>query len=60
MQLTRVAGSEDLRTHDLAHLLSILIGTERATQLAKAVLAALEEGMEESWYERKLRRQYGL
>ena len=49
----------DLKLHELAHLLSVLVGSKRGTRLAKAVLALLEEGMQETWYEKKLRRQYG-
>ena len=58
--LERCEELEDLRLQDLTHLLSILMGIERATKLSHTVLGLLEEGMEESWYERKLRKQYGL
>ena len=50
---------EELRPHELAHLLAILIGAERATRLVKAVIAVLEEGLQESWYEKQMRRKYG-
>jgi hypothetical protein len=49
---------EDLRADELAHLLAILIGVDRATRLTRLVVAFLEEGMQESWYEAKLRKKY--
>ena len=57
--LERCKTTEDLRLHELAHLLAILLGAAAATRLTKAVLGLLEEGLlEESWYERRMRRQY--
>lgn len=58
--LERCEPQEDLRLHELAHLLAILIGASRATALTHKVLGILEEGMEETWYERKMRRKYGV
>ena len=49
----------ELRVHEMAHLLAILMGTERACRLSRAVVSTLEEGLEESWYERQMRRRYG-
>ena len=57
-QLDSCAASEELRVHELAYLLSILVGVHHATRLSRAVVAALEEGIEETWYEKKLRRQF--
>ena len=51
--------TQNLQPHELAHLLAILIGVERATRLAKAVVGVLEEGLQESWYEKQMRRRYG-
>ena len=51
--------AKDLRLHQITHLLAILMGAERATQLSRVVLRTLEEGLEESWYEAKLRKRYG-
>ena len=58
--LERCAQHEDLRLHELAHLLAILVGPARATALSHKILGHLEEGMEETWYERKMRRQYSV
>ena len=58
--LERCEPSEDLRLHELAHLLAILVGAASATAITRKILGVLEAGMEESWYERKMRRQYGL
>ena len=58
--LERCAQDQDLRLHELAHLLAILVGATRATALAHKLLSHLEEGMEETWYERKMRRQYSV
>lgn len=44
--------------HQMAHLLAILMGPDRATQLSRAVLNMAEEGLEVSWYEAKLRKRY--
>ena len=58
--LERVAApAQDLRLHELALFLAILVGTEKATKLSKAVLSMAEEGMEVSWYEQRLRKRYG-
>ena len=54
------ATSDELGLHQLCHLLAILVGIERATAIARAVLGLLEEGLQESWYERKLRRMHGV
>ena len=56
--LDRCAAERDLGIDTLAHLLGILIGLERAVRLARAVVKLLEEGMEESWYEKQMRRKY--
>ena len=56
--LDRCAAEQDLGIDALAHLLGILIGLERAVRLARAVVKLLEEGMEESWYEKQMRRKY--
>ena len=58
-QLQRVEPTNELRLDELTHLLAILMGAERATQLTRAVLGVLEEGLQETWYEAKLRRKYG-
>ena len=58
-QLDRADASADLRLHELAHLLAILVGVEHAVKLCRGVLGALEQGLEESWYEKKMRRMYG-
>ena len=58
-QLDRADASADLRLHELAHLLAILMGIEPAVKLCRGVLGALEHGLEESWYEKKMRRMYG-
>jgi hypothetical protein len=58
--LERCVVHEDLRLHELAHLLAILVGPARATALSHKILSHLEEGMEETWYERKMRRQYSV
>ena len=58
-QLDRADASADLRLHELAHLLAILMGIEPAVKLCRGVLGALEQGLEESWYEKKMRRMYG-
>ena len=58
-QIDRCRQTEDLRTAELAHLIGILVGVERAASLVRAVLAVLEEGRPESWYEKKLRMKYG-
>ena len=57
--LERVAPERDLRLHEMVHLLAILMGAERATKLSREVLGILEEGLEETWYEAKLRKKYG-
>ena len=58
-QLEQVATpAQDLRMHQMAHLLAILMGPDRATQLSRAVLNMAEEGLEVSWYEAKLRKRY--
>ena len=44
---------------ELCHLLAILIGVERSTELTRCVLAILEEGRKETWYEKNLRKKYG-
>ena len=59
-QLERCSATQSLQQHELAHLLSILVGVERATRLVKAIVSVLEEGLEESWYEKQMRRRYGL
>ena len=59
VQVVRCSPEEDLRTGELAHLLGVLVGSERAIQLVRAVLAVLEDGREETWYEKKLRKRYG-
>ena len=53
------ASHQELRPHELAHLLAILVGAESATKLARAVIAVLEEGLQESWYEKQMRKKYG-
>ena len=58
-QLDRADAAADLRLHELAHLLAILMGVERATRLCRGVLGTLEQGLEETWYEKKMRRMYG-
>lgn len=59
-QLDHVATpAGDLLLHQMTHLLAILMGADNATRLARAVLGVLEEGIQESWYERKLRRMHG-
>lgn len=58
-QLNRAKSDKDLQMHGLAHLLGIIVGAERASRLARAVLDKLEEGIEETWYDRQMRRRYG-
>ena len=44
---------------ELAGMVGILMGSERAASLTSGLVEYLEMGMPESWYEKKLRRRYG-
>ena len=50
---------EELRVRELSSLLEIVVGEQNATRLSRAVVAALEVGIKESWYEKSLRRKFG-
>lgn len=51
--------AQDLLLDELTFLLAILVGPDRATKLLRPLLSMLEEGIEVSWYEERLRRKYG-
>ena len=44
---------------ELCHLLAILVGVERSTEMVRSVLTILEDGRPISWYEKNLRNKYG-
>jgi len=49
---------EDLRLDELSWLLGVLVGPEHSGALLDALIEYLDDGVEESWYDAQLRRQY--
>ena len=48
----------DLRLDELSWLLGVLVGPEHSGALLDALIEYLDAGVEESWYDAQLRRQY--
>ena len=56
--LSRCASAEAIITADITWLLAVLIGAKSADRLAVAVVDLLEEGIAETWYEKKIRKAH--